>query len=284
MKKQLNVGRLVLKVAVVVGTLTVVMTSSACSSSTSPSAPAPSVSPAAPSTPGRSTTQAASTPQSSQTANPNRGLWVEGTVSYEDSLGYTYQVQLDWNSGYAVSDVGSNPPGKTDVVMTPVRPYRGSFLNTTVGGRTLPGVPWVDMYGIYPINSLACDQADFLYEGVETCILVLQPIILSPGNGAFDSPPYPNGQPITFGYKDFAQSNAWPEGTHTRWEGVDETLAPAIVEALNEPLGYGISAGESNRELTVTSGPTCTFNRSTPSRDSKEIALLGDSSNVPSGC
>ncbi|NUU25582.1 MAG: hypothetical protein HOV68_29375 [Streptomycetaceae bacterium] len=214
----------------------------ATGAASAPGAPAASASASAPETPA--------------------GLLVAGGQSFKDSQGYTYTLNIFWSADLAKTDVGSQPPGKTDIVVN-VTKFTGTLTNTTPGGRTMPDVlPIATVVGVYPSSSVVCkveggdddismkaQNAELFFVGNshQWCAVgfyrflgIPNPVGALYPNG--QAAGIPNNQPINFGVKDTEFGFADVEPT-LRLSGVDETKAQAWVAALNKPIAVGVAVG-----------------------------------------
>lgn len=216
------------------------------------------------------------------------GLHASGEVLYEDADGYTYRMSLDWSANKPVVDVGSNPPGKTDIVLQPARAFVGTFTNTTTGGRTLPvdRIPSLALVAIYNASSPTCAALAWV-EATETCAVYLQDVLSAPrAGGVFDGlSTIPNEQPIAFGFMDLASSAAKQEGR--TWSGVDEATAVEATNGLGEPLGFGL-AGPTRQSDSYTTPITMSCLYKNENNMDQDIALLeglegGSGASIP-GC
>lgn len=202
-----------------------------------------------------------------------------GAGAFTTPAGYAFSLDVNWSVHAPATDVGSNPPGQTDIIMASDSGFTGRFTNSTVGGRALPLSVLsigVNLYGIYDASSIACDSDvlprsgwDKDFRNGHTCLVKLQTLLSGPrGGGAFDIGTIPNGTPITYGFGDLAESAAGHEGTS--WKGVDESRADELAEILGSPLGFAL--GTEGR-LAVTS-TSCAYRMN--GNVTQHVALLGD--------
>ncbi len=187
---------------------------------------------------------------------------MSGAASFIDAQGYTFDVNITWAARPA-ADVGSNPPGKTDIVIRPQHPFSGSITNTTTGGRILPiqtNPKEVTVAGVYPADAPVCakafrDQPGMNHRVFRTavgCVVEFQKVVGLPrAHGAFDAS-LPNGIPVPFTYVDLADSGGYPEGTV--WSGLNESTAPGVVQSLMKPNAIGLLVRAGTR---VTSAGAC---------------------------
>ena len=266
------------------------MIESTATSSPEPSSDGPSAAPSV----DQSTDAASPTPSHS-------GLAIAPTsVDFKDSQGYTYTLGMDWSADPATTDVGSEPPGQTDIALT-VTHFSGTFTNTTTGGRAFPDqLPVAAVVGLYPASSVVCqhtDNADVsaqltghneLWESKDGgCAVFLYGFLGSPAPGGAFYPNgkdagVPNGQLISFTNDDtqFGYGDT-PPSLHIR--AVDETRAAAWVKALNEPAALGVSMGAND----VAQAPTvkCVYTDAGASYLTTNIAIYTSiSGGTPPGC
>lgn len=203
-----------------------------------------------------------SAPTASQTAEqtaPAQGAFfaVDGQAKLVTSKGYTVSLQFTWTADEPRIDVGSNPPGKTGIVM-PDRPFHAVLTNTTAGGRQLPSedTPDASLVALYPSTSAVCTQKDSygrpddtLLGGEigrirtpQTCgVHIIAASGWARGGGTLDvGATIPNGTPISYTFQDLAASGAGPEGDGRTWSGVDEAQSIAIRDALAHPVAFGL--------------------------------------------
>lgn len=273
----------------VAGLSVIALVLSGCSEpATSPSTVESSSTPSAPTstTPVESPTSDPPAPSPAPEASVMpTGLSASGEVLYEDAEGYTYRMSLDWSASNPVVDVGSNPPGKTDIVLQPTQAYVGTFTNTTTGGRTLPvaRIPSLALVAIYDASSATCAALGWV-EAAGTCAVYLQEVLSAPrAGGVFDGlSEIPNGQPIDFGFMDLAASAAKPEGR--TWGAVDEVTAPEAAKGLGEPLGFGLAGPtRSSDSFTMPITKSCLYKNE--HNMEQDIALLEGGSGAPiPGC
>lgn len=278
----------------------------ACSSqsTSADSTPSSSVS----STPTESSSVAVSTSQSSiptsassPSASAGPGLAITPQdVAFEDDQGYTYTLSLDWSADPATTDVGSEPPGKTDIKLS-VTNFSGTFTNTTTGGRTFPDqLPVAAVVGLYPASSVVCQHTDNADVSSQLtghselwdakgggCAVFLYGFLGSPAPGGAFYPNgkdagVPNGQAISFTVDDtqFGYADAPPS---LLISGVDETRAAAWVKALNEPIALGVSMG--SHDVAQSPAVKCVYTDAGASYLTTNIAVYTSiSGGTPPGC
>lgn len=219
-----------------------------------------------------STPPPTATASSSSSNTAVNGLLAIGNASLTTPDGYTSSIAIAWHGSLAHVDVGSNPPGKTGVVIDTTG-FSGVYLNTTPGGRELPITDFVSdgtLGAIYPATSLLCGSklpyappppGDNPYPqggpdtfsaitSSKTCFVALDTLMSEPrGGGVFDLNTIPNKAPIAFGPSDMVASAADSDGANQTgvptdqgisWQGWDESLAPSWAAALNKPIGMGL--------------------------------------------
>lgn len=195
---------------------------------------------------------------------------VDGDVRLVTSEGFTYTLHVEWRAGQPHTDVGSEPPGKTDVLW-PASPYRGSVTNTTVGGRSMPESALAgDLYlvALYPSRSPVCTyvgetgfENSLLFAGgasstggaIRTkgfCGVKLFPVIGQAwSGGALDLGHLENRVPVDFTLDDLA----WMAGIEAAtdlvaqdpddgpsWLDVREGNARSVVAALSKPVAFAV--------------------------------------------
>lgn len=222
------------------------------------------------------------------------------SVEYKDSLGYTYTLSINWSADPAKTDVGSEPPGKTDIALT-VTHFSGTFTNTTTGGRAFPDqLPVASVVGLYPASSVVCQHSDNADVSAQLtghnqlweakgggCAVYLYGFLGSPAPGGAFYPNgkdagVPNGQLISFTVDDTQFSYAdTPPSLHI--SGVDETRAAAWVKALNKPIALGVAAGPN--DVPQGSTPKCVYTDAGASYLTTNIAIYTSiSGGTPPGC
>ena len=237
----------------------------------------------------------------STSASAEPGLAIPASsADFKDSQGYIYTLGMDWTADPATTDVGSEPPGQTDIVLN-VTHFSGTFTNTTTGGRTFPDqLPVAAVVGLYPASSVVCQHADSddvsaqltghneLWESKDGgCAVFLYGFLGSPAPGGAFYPNgkdagVPNGQLISFTINDtqFGYGDTPPS---LNISGVDETRAAVWVKALNEPIALGVSMGAND----VAQAPTvkCVYSDAGASYLTTNIAVYTSiSGGTPPGC
>lgn len=240
---------------------------------------------------------------SSDSPAPEGGFGVSGTVRFKDSDGYEYVIAVTWQASAPVIDVGSNPPGKTGIVID-AQPISGTFTNMTVGGRSMPAslVPTLPLVALYPRSSPVCstkvpnvvmgDQGDGLpdpdslggdpggpvYSAGYCGVKLVHAIGQSPAGGPFSADAtLPNDQSIPYTFDDLLDSVT--VSASPTWNGLDETKAPAFIAALPKPVAFGLDS-----KLIEPTTPYCTY-PNVVSGDTEYVAILDDGSapSIP-GC
>lgn len=265
-------------------------------SSSISSTPAESSSVAAPTSESSDATSAFST---SGSAKPGLAITPQD-VAFKDDQGYTYTLSLDWSADPATTDVGSEPPGQTDIKLA-VTNFSGTFTNTTTGGRTFPDqLPVAAVVGLYPASSVVCQHTDNedvsaqltghneLWEAKDGgCAVFLYGFLGSPAPGGAFYPNgkeagVPNGQAISFTVDDtqFGYADTPPS---LQISGVDETRAAAWVKALNKPIALGASMG--SHDVAQSPAVTCVYTDAGASYLTTNTAVYTSiSGGTPPGC
>lgn len=265
---------------------------SGCTTAATSGAKTSPISPTPPANPTSGPLQTSSTPPMSESpaisATPSeaptkQGFAAVGKASFETEKGYTFDVSIDWAADYPRSDVGSNPPGKTNIIIKSQKPFVGTFRNTTVGGRGFPvGMgTWMSVVGIYDARSTVCsDKAtrDQLFLGdiadntksATTCLVPFQPILgFFSSGGIFDRSVIPNGETLTFGSLDVG---GLPEDRV--WKGLAEPVAEKWIAELPKPRGIAL-LGQSMK--VTSSEKTCTYTNQNWDTKMQYAALLSGS-------
>jgi hypothetical protein len=194
-------------------------------------------------------------PTTSEATSPS-GFAVDGSVVFIAGDGYTMTVSVTWTADAPMTDVGSEPPGKTDIVIDR-HDLHGVLTNTTEGGRSIPAgrIPSLALAAIYPSSSLVCQQQlpdanvfDYIAgghrqhvsAGPTTCAVLLEDVF---GQGAGGGPlnlqsPIPNLQPVSYDLGDLADTDVTTSGPV--WGPEDEATADAMAAALASPIAMGI--------------------------------------------
>lgn len=219
---------------------------------------------------------------------------VNGQAKLAVGGGYTVSVQFSWASAEPRIDVGSNPPGQTDLVI-PETPFNAVLTNTTVGGRTLPSeyLPSAALVALYPATSAVCSQKDSYGDPDNTLLggkigpirtpqfcgmKITAAIGWARGGGTLDvGATIPNGTPINYTFNDLAASAA--AKAEPTWSGIDETKSQAIRDAVAHPIAFGLDTQDLKPQSAF-----CTY-LDPNNNPGRYIALLDSNvgTNVP-GC
>lgn len=194
-------------------------------------------------TPSASTTSQIATPESTPssatpTATPTGSPIASGNFSFEVKTkdGYTGKVSIKSSGLSFVSDITAARPGFTDV-KSPLD-ITVTLANTTPGRKTaLPMTP--EIYASYPLTSSPCryianaDGRDWAKQMVSDthCFIFLDAYLNNPVTIAADSqvnlPALRSLAPKTY-----------PEGTTLIFPGVSEAESTALMDDLEQPIGY----------------------------------------------
>jgi len=243
----------------------------------------------------------ASSPGSAPSAS---GLSVTGSVPYRTAEGYTFTLGVQYSAGPGVLDVGSNPPGKTDIAFASAT-FSGTITDTTEGGRSIPSsvigggdFAAISLVAIYPAKSAACKLvadgggfADVAGAGYglaggavngRTCYVVIQPVLGSPAaNGALGGT-IESGTPVTYTFNALAVAATLDNDAAVK--AVPESSAAELASALNDPLGYGLL--DFKGSFTPTDGAQCSY--PAPSvgygSDGRVVVMQGSSSSALAPC
>lgn len=236
--------------------------------------------------------------QSSAASTPGGSFFaVDGTVKLVTEEGYTMTMQLTWDGSEPRIDVGSNPPGKTNILIS-ADPFTAHLTNTTVGGRALPvsALPDANLVVLYPAVSTVCTQKDAdgnpddtiltepggAYGGSirtkQFCGVRLTTALGAPWvGGHLDVGSLPNGTLITYSYDDLgdaagtqaaADQYAQPVDYGPSWKGVSEATSAALLDGLEHPIAFGIETYALKPQSTF-----CTYPNQVSS-ETEYIALL----------
>ncbi|MFJ5231117.1 hypothetical protein ACIQBJ_14635 [Kitasatospora sp. NPDC088391] len=224
--------------------------------------------------------QSLSSASASSSAAATLGLAATGSVPYRTPEGYTFTLAVRWAADAGVPEVGSNPPGKTDLAFAGAS-FAGTVTGTTVGGRALPRLPGsgdfdaVALVALYPAGSAACrlpaggggfDLATHSGLGMtpggtngRTCYLLIQPVLGAPAARRALDRTFPADTPVPYTWNDLAVSGS--SGNGLRVSGVPEDTAPALAAVLNSPLGYGLADFESTgpESIAPVGGTLCSY-------------------------
>lgn len=249
-------------------------------------------------------------PAASASATSSSGSFfaVDGAAKLVTSDGYTMTLHLTWNGAEPRIDVGSNPPGKTDILVA-AEPFTASLTDTTVGGRALPtgALPAVSLVALYPASSAVCAQKDDsgnpddsiltassngLGGHIRTRTFCGVRLVMALGDpwvsGHLDVGSFPNGTPVAYTYDDLADAAgtkaaadqyAQPVEDGPSWRGVSEKKSAAIRNALAHPVAFGLDTYDLKPQSTFCRYPN------EVSGESRYVALLASNAGtaVP-GC
>lgn len=196
------------------------------------------------------------------------GLALAGLGSFKTDQGYTYALEIDWKAPEVKTDVGSEPPGQTDVVLTDAS-FSGTFTNTTTGGRVLPDTTAAWIVGLYPATSIVCKDTDNSQalinaqlagaNGEWCAIRLFQFLDLPQPGGAFtpggNLTGIANGVPIHFTTSDTVLANSTnPLGLNATQ--IDQTVAGRWVKDANRPAALGVDVV---KDVPQTPLATCLY-------------------------
>ncbi len=214
---------------------------------------------------------------SSGSAPPASGLSVSGSVPYRTTEGYTFTLGVQYSAGPGMQDVGSNPPGKTDIAFAGAT-FSGTITDTTEGGRSIPSsaigggdFAAISLVALYPATSAACKLvaggggfADVAGAGYgmaggaansHTCYVVIQPVLGMPAANGDLGGTIMSGTPVTYTFNSLAVAATIDNDAVVK--AVPESSAAELASSLNDPLGYGLL--DFKGALTPTEGAQCSY-------------------------
>lgn len=230
---------------------------------------------------------------------------VDGKVQLETLAGYSITLELTWNADQPRVDVGSQPPGKANILIS-ASPFQATLTNTTEGGRGIPAGEWpeAELVALYPANSILCTAKDqgrpndeiLSTDGPHTtgnvvrasgfCGIRLFPVLGLPrAGGKLDQGTLPNNSPVNYTFEDIAESGGAQAGSDSyaqpveigpSWSGLREGDARGFVPSIARPLAFGVVTFQRSAPISES----CTY-----SSGDDYVALLSSNFENPiPGC